>query len=54
MLEGNKQITIKLSDWKQLVYNAAVQDKEPVMSIRIGGLNLMLHAEGDCSATSGQ
>lgn len=47
VLEGNKQITIKSSDLKLLTYQAAIQDRDPVMHIRLDGKDWVLVPEGD-------
>jgi Holliday junction resolvase len=45
VLEGKKQITIKADDLKLLCYHAAIQDKEPVLHIRLDGRNWVLREE---------
>jgi hypothetical protein len=46
-LIGKRQITIKMDDWKQLRYNAAIQDKSPVLHIELGKYRLVLIPEED-------
>jgi Holliday junction resolvase len=47
VLEGNRQITIKADDLKQLFRNAAVQGKAPLMLIRLAGQDWVLLHETD-------
>lgn len=47
VLEGNKQITLKAEDLALLSYHAALQDKRPVMHVRLMGKNWVLLTEGD-------
>ena len=47
VLRGNRQITIKEDDWKQLRYHAAIQDKSPVLHIELGKHRLVLIPEED-------
>lgn len=46
-LVGKGSITIKLDDWKQLRYNAATQDRLPVLHIELGKYRLVLIPEED-------
>jgi hypothetical protein len=52
VLRGNRQITIKEDDWKQLRYHAAIQDKSPVLHIELGNQRLVLIPEDDHRAES--
>jgi hypothetical protein len=52
VLKGNRQITIKEDDWKQLRYHAAVQDKFPVLHVELGKYRLVLIPEEDHRAES--
>ena len=50
VLSGNKQITIKSGDLKSLVHQAAVQDLDPVVHIRVNDCpikNWVMIPEGD-------
>lgn len=47
VLEGNTQITIKRDDLRLLMYHAAIQDRNPVMHIRLAGMNWVLRLEDD-------
>lgn len=47
VLPGKRQITIKLDDWEQLRYNAATQDRLPVLHIELGKYKLVLIPEAD-------
>jgi len=47
VLKGNKQITVKADDLKLLSYHAAVQDRMPIMHIRLDGKDWVLMLEGD-------
>jgi hypothetical protein len=51
-LIGKGSITIKAADWKQLRYNAAIQDKSPVLHIELGKYRLVLIPEEDHRAES--
>jgi hypothetical protein len=44
---GKKQITIKISDWEQLRYNAATQDRSPVLHVELGKHRLVIIPEAD-------
>ena len=44
---GKKQITIKISDWEQLKYNAAIQDRSPVLHVELGKHRLVIIPEAD-------
>ena len=51
VLKGNRQITLKEDDWKSLRYQAAIQDRNPVLHVELGPYRLVLipeedHAEG--------
>lgn len=46
VLTGNRQITIKSDDLKLLSYHADIQDKDPVMHIRLDGKDWVLIREG--------
>jgi Holliday junction resolvase len=45
VLSGNRQITIHEDDLKSLKYNAAIQDRSPMMHIRIAKENWVLIPE---------
>jgi Holliday junction resolvase len=47
VLEGNKQITLKADDLKLLSYHSALQDRDPVMHIRLDGKNWVLIPEAN-------
>lgn len=47
VLPGNKQITIKIDDWKSVCYHAAIQDRTPVLHIELGKYRLVLIPEAD-------
>jgi Holliday junction resolvase len=47
VLTGNKQITIKSEDLRLLSYHAAIQDRSPVMHVRVDGKDWVLIPEGD-------
>ena len=47
VLQGNKQITIKLEDLKSLKYQAAVADKRPVLHVEIEKQRWVLIPEAD-------
>lgn len=47
VLKGNKQITIKLDDLRSLKYHAAIQDRDPMLHIEIGGERWLLVREDD-------
>jgi hypothetical protein len=46
-LIGKGSIRIKVDDWKQLRYNAATQDRIPVLHIELGKYRLVLITEED-------
>lgn len=47
VLSGNKQITIKADVLKSLSYNAAIQDKSPVLHIELDGKPYVVIPEVD-------
>lgn len=47
VLKGNRQIVIKIDDWKSLRYHAAVQDRRPVLHVELGKYRLVLIPEED-------
>ena len=47
VLEGKRQITIKADDLKSLCYHAALQDRMPVLHVRMGGKDWVLVPEDD-------
>lgn len=47
VLQGNKQITLKASVLADLTYQAAVQDRVPVLHVELAGKRWVLHPEGD-------
>ena len=47
VLKGNRQITIKEDDLKSLSYQAAIQDRRPVLHVELGGKRWVLIPEED-------
>lgn len=47
VLSGNKQITLKASVLDSLSYNAAIQDKSPVLHIELDGKTYVVIPEVD-------
>lgn len=47
VLIGNKQITLNVDVLKSLAYNAAIQDKSPVLHIELGGKTYVVIPEVD-------
>lgn len=47
VLEGNRQITLKADDLKLLSYHAALQDRTPILHIRLDGRDWVLLPEAD-------
>jgi Holliday junction resolvase len=50
VLQGNKQITIRLEDLKSLSYHAAIADQQPVLHIEIDKQRWVLITESDYEA----
>jgi hypothetical protein len=47
VLEGNRQITLKDSQLRELAKHAAISDQIPILHIRLGGRNYVLLQETD-------
>jgi hypothetical protein len=47
VLSGNKQITLKADVLKSLAFNAAIQDKSPVLHIELDGKTYVMIPEVD-------
>lgn len=45
VLKGNRQITIKADDLKSLSYQAAIQDKDPLLHVELDGRRWVLIPE---------
>jgi hypothetical protein len=44
---GKTQITVKASDWKQLLHHALTEDKVPVMALDLDGKHYVMVLEDD-------
>lgn len=47
VLQGNRQITIKADDLRLLRYHAALQDRTPILHVRLDGHDWVLLPEED-------
>jgi Holliday junction resolvase len=47
VLRGNKQITLKVDDLRLLSYHAAIQDRTPILHVRLDNKDWVLLPEAD-------